>query len=315
MIGGERAAGRRVHGRHQWPDLHLRLRRALAGGLGRHGRHRALQRGGRPAQADRDRDPGPDGDIKFIARAKVGGMELEWEDLPCNWVREHWFEHRRRSATARSPCWTRAAGPDPHAEAATATTAWKRRRAGCWRGILAGGFLRSAERHVPGPGGSRPTGSRGASRRSRSCRRRCRLPGPPSAPRDAGPAAGGRPLGPRPRRASGRRGRRGAGGRCRADQAAAARPALGRAGAARDRSLPRGHPAGHAGAALGPALPALPWRQGDRGHARPDPDRRPLRHLQHRLCPQLLAQRRADLAPVSPRSGRSRAASSACSGR
>ena len=40
--------------------------------------------------------PGPDGDIKFIARAKVGGMELEWEDLPCNWVREHWFEHRRR---------------------------------------------------------------------------------------------------------------------------------------------------------------------------------------------------------------------------
>ena len=39
---------------------------------------------------------GEDGAITFMARAKVGGMEVEWEDLPCNWVREHWFEHRRR---------------------------------------------------------------------------------------------------------------------------------------------------------------------------------------------------------------------------
>ena len=34
--------------------------------------------------------------VTFMARAKVGGMAVEWEDLPCNWVREHWFEHRRR---------------------------------------------------------------------------------------------------------------------------------------------------------------------------------------------------------------------------
>ena len=179
MIGGERAAGRRVHGRHQWPDLHLRLRRALAGGLGRHGRHRALQRGRRPAQADRDRDPWPDGDIKFIARAKVGGMELEWEDLPCNWVREHWFEHRRRFTKGPLALMDARLDLTPTQQAATATTAWKRRRAGC------SGAQSSPAASCARPSAcswawrSRPTGSRGASGRSRSCRRRCRLPGPP----------------------------------------------------------------------------------------------------------------------------------------
>ncbi|MFZ1426307.1 MAG: hypothetical protein WAS21_06020, partial [Geminicoccaceae bacterium] len=38
----------------------------------------------------------PDGTIKFVARAKIGPFVLQWEDLPCNWVRERWFEHRRR---------------------------------------------------------------------------------------------------------------------------------------------------------------------------------------------------------------------------
>ena len=40
--------------------------------------------------------PQADGSVAFIARAKAGPFELEWEDLPCNWVRGRWFEHRRR---------------------------------------------------------------------------------------------------------------------------------------------------------------------------------------------------------------------------
>lgn len=38
----------------------------------------------------------PDGTVRFVARAKIGPFALQWEDLPCNWVRERWFEHRRR---------------------------------------------------------------------------------------------------------------------------------------------------------------------------------------------------------------------------
>lgn len=38
----------------------------------------------------------PDGTVRFIARTKAGPWALEWEDLPCNWVRGRWIEHRRR---------------------------------------------------------------------------------------------------------------------------------------------------------------------------------------------------------------------------
>lgn len=40
--------------------------------------------------------PEPDGSVTFLGRARMGPAALEWEDLPCNWVRERWFEHRRR---------------------------------------------------------------------------------------------------------------------------------------------------------------------------------------------------------------------------
>lgn len=43
-----------------------------------------------------EEEPQPDGTVRFMARAKVGPFALEWEDLPCNWVRGRWFEHRRR---------------------------------------------------------------------------------------------------------------------------------------------------------------------------------------------------------------------------
>ncbi|MFO1036137.1 MAG: adenylate/guanylate cyclase domain-containing protein [Geminicoccaceae bacterium] len=37
----------------------------------------------------------PDGGIAFVGRAKIGPLALVWDDLPCNWVAERWFEHTR----------------------------------------------------------------------------------------------------------------------------------------------------------------------------------------------------------------------------
>ena len=50
-------------------------------------------------------DGGPGWRVRFLAHAKMGPFTLEWEDLPCNWVRERWFQHRRRSAAARWRSW------------------------------------------------------------------------------------------------------------------------------------------------------------------------------------------------------------------
>ena len=33
--------------------------------------------------------------MRFTARAKMGPFDLVWNDLPCNWVRNRWFEHAR----------------------------------------------------------------------------------------------------------------------------------------------------------------------------------------------------------------------------
>src|SRR5262245_508009 len=94
---------------------------------------------------------GPDGAMTFVARAKVGGMELEWEDLPCNWVREHWFEHRRRFT--RGPL----ALLDARLELMPTPEGCRGdyRLEAAPRGligylVLAGGFLRSAERMFRG---------------------------------------------------------------------------------------------------------------------------------------------------------------------
>lgn len=37
----------------------------------------------------------PDGSVRYMAKAKVGPMTLEWEDHPVNWVENRWFRHRR----------------------------------------------------------------------------------------------------------------------------------------------------------------------------------------------------------------------------
>ncbi len=39
--------------------------------------------------------PRPDGSVLYTARARKGPFDLIWEEKPCNWVTNHWFEHCR----------------------------------------------------------------------------------------------------------------------------------------------------------------------------------------------------------------------------
>ncbi len=39
--------------------------------------------------------PQADGSVKFIARAKMKGLTISWDDIPQNWVTNRWFEHER----------------------------------------------------------------------------------------------------------------------------------------------------------------------------------------------------------------------------
>jgi class 3 adenylate cyclase len=91
--------------------------------------------------------PQPDGGVTFIARARLGGIDLEWEDLPCNWVRERWLEHRRRFR--RGPLRTL----DARFALTTAGSGCRgdyrlevEPRGLLGRLVLAGGFLAAAER-------------------------------------------------------------------------------------------------------------------------------------------------------------------------
>src|SRR5690606_19233160 len=36
-----------------------------------------------------------DGSVRFMASARLGRIRLAWEDMPPNWVIDHWFEHDR----------------------------------------------------------------------------------------------------------------------------------------------------------------------------------------------------------------------------
>ena len=93
--------------------------------------------------------PQPDGSIRFMARARIGPFDLEWEDLPCNWVRERWFEHRRRFR--RGPLATLDAhfeltAQDPGCRGDYRLAAEPRGLLG--RLLLVGGLLGSAERMI-----------------------------------------------------------------------------------------------------------------------------------------------------------------------
>ena len=36
-----------------------------------------------------------DGSVRFFSRLKMGYFNLAWEDIPANWVENHWFRHQR----------------------------------------------------------------------------------------------------------------------------------------------------------------------------------------------------------------------------
>ena len=39
--------------------------------------------------------PRPDGSVEYVARGRMGPVDLEWEEIPVNWVWGRWFEHIR----------------------------------------------------------------------------------------------------------------------------------------------------------------------------------------------------------------------------
>ena len=78
-------------------------------------------------------------------------MELEWEDLPCNWVREHWFEHRRRFTKGPLALIDARLDLTPTQQGCHGDYRLEAAPSGLLgRAILAGGFLRSAERMFRG---------------------------------------------------------------------------------------------------------------------------------------------------------------------
>ena len=88
----------------------------------------------------------------FMPGRSSGGWTLEWEDLPCNWVREHWFEHRRRFTSG--PLATLDARLDltaPERRAASGVYRLEATPRGLARSRAPGGrFLRTAERMFSG---------------------------------------------------------------------------------------------------------------------------------------------------------------------
>ena len=91
--------------------------------------------------------PQADGSVTFIGRARIGWIELEWEDIPCTWVRERWLEHRRRFR--RGPLRTLSARFELTASAQGCHGTYRLEavpRGLLGRLLLAGGFLASARR-------------------------------------------------------------------------------------------------------------------------------------------------------------------------
>ena len=274
------------------------LRGPLAGGVERHGRHRPLQRGRGPAQADHHRGAAPDGSVRFLAHAKMGPVRAGM-GRPALQLGARALVRASPSFTrgpfARPRCALRADGRAARAAAATiACEAAPRGLLG--RLVLAGGFLRGAERMFTRLAAQADRFATGAQPMPFAAPAAPLRPEALATARADHAAAGRQPLWPWPGRAACRACRRGARGRCRADPPLA----LARRGA-----CPSGTRSRHAWrppawacwscagtcsarAAAAPRPPPAP---------RPAADRGALRHLQHRLWPRLLAQCRADLPP------------------
>ena len=257
---------------------------------------------------------GPDGEISFTVRSRFGRLPLEWEDLPCNWVRERWFEHRRRfrngplaTLDARLDLTPAAVGCLGHYQIEAMPRGLlgricprrrlpARGRANVPEACTAGRPVRSWR------AGGAVRASHGT--RCRACARKARRLLPDSSRPD--PTATGSPSAWPTEVAEGLE-----------VDVERLRPLQ----LARRWGVPERHVVEACLEATRLGMLELRWdllcprcrgAKASSGTLDRVADGRPLRHLQHRLRPRLLAQRRADLPAGRRRSGRSRTASSAC---
>jgi hypothetical protein len=91
--------------------------------------------------------PREDGTVRFVGRGRIGRFDLEWDDLPCNWVRERWFEHRRRFTKGPFRRLDARLDLEPLGAGCRARYLLEVEPAGLvGRALLAGGFFATAER-------------------------------------------------------------------------------------------------------------------------------------------------------------------------
>ncbi|MCB2055823.1 MAG: adenylate/guanylate cyclase domain-containing protein [Geminicoccaceae bacterium] len=85
--------------------------------------------------------------IRFLARTRIGPFPLAWEDLPCNWVRNHWFSHRRLFSSGPLAALTAELRLEPSDEGCRGRYTIEVEPANtAGRLLLATGFFRSVER-------------------------------------------------------------------------------------------------------------------------------------------------------------------------
>ena len=93
------------------------------------------------------RDEQSDGSVRFHAAARIGPFELEWEEIPVEWVGEHWFRHERRFSRGPLARLTATAELRPTARGTACRYTLEAEPAGViGRALLAAGFLKSAEK-------------------------------------------------------------------------------------------------------------------------------------------------------------------------
>ena len=107
--------------------------------------------------------PDQEGGQTFKASGRIGALRLEWDDLPCNWVRERWFEHRRRFTRGPFSSFDARLDLTPTSEGCRGDyrlTVTPKGLLG--RIVLAGGFMGSAMRSLQDLAGQADRFARGA---------------------------------------------------------------------------------------------------------------------------------------------------------
>ncbi|GHD53300.1 hypothetical protein GCM10017083_29810 [Thalassobaculum fulvum] len=103
---------------------------------------------GLPKHAVR-REEQPDGSVRFFAEARIGLVDLAWEEIPVEWVSERWFRHERRFSRGPLARLTAVAELRPSATGTVCRYTMAAEPAGPFgRLLLAAGFLRRAERSL-----------------------------------------------------------------------------------------------------------------------------------------------------------------------